>query len=615
MKKLILSLLIFPCILYSQTEENIDSLINVFKIQKNSIDKVKTAHNLFFYYKDTDPKKTLYYLHQGLTISKLINSKKDAANFLKNIGYYYSLNRNIDSVKFYYDKSERVYTELKDNEGVFSVLYRWQKAENLEGNFDKALELSNQSIEIAKELKSGLRISDVHQLQSTIHLDKGDYKNATIQLFNALRALDTLENKNIQKRAIINIGIGRTETLRNNYKEAIPYLEKGIEMFKEVNNPRWLSISYMEIGNTYYDLEDYEKALFYYKEGLNISENEGMERVNGLFLENIGALYLEKKDYDKALEYFFESNKFYPKYGSINNHIVYLNDVGSAYYGKKDYKKALDYYTQTINLADSIKSIDNLSDGYYERSLTYEKLNKYKLSLNDYKKYKKLKDSVFNDTKSKQIEELRAVYETEKKEQQILLQENEIDLLKQKGEIDTLYKVLLGIGFLLTLIGLYALRQKLKRSKIEKEKLDLELDFKKKELTTHALHLAKKNEVLEDLKQKAKAFKTSDNSQKGFNQLIRTINFDLKDDNNWENFSKYFEQVHKDFNSNVKHKFPDVTSNELRLMALLKMNLSSKEIANILNISPEGIKKARYRLRKKLGISTEDSLQDLVLNL
>ena len=98
-------------------------------------------------------------------------------------------------------------------------------------------------------------------------------------------------------------------------------------------------------------------------------------------------------------------------------------------------------------------------------------------------------------------------------------------------------------------------------------------------------------------------------------QLIRSINFDLQDDNNWENFSRYFEEVHKDFNGNVKTKYPSVTSNELRLLALLKMNLSSKEIANILNISPEGIKKARYRLRKKLDLTTEESLQNLVLSL
>ena len=153
------------------------------------------------------------------------------------------------------------------------------------------------------------------------------------------------------------------------------------------------------------------------------------------------------------------------------------------------------------------------------------------------------------------------------------------------------------------------------RNKLVREKLDAELEFKRKELTSHALHLAHKNEVLEDLKQKAELLNKSDNDQKGYRQLINTIKYNLQDDNNWENFKKYFEQVHKNFNSMVKNKFPDIMANELRLMALLKMNLSSKEIANILNITPEGIKKARYRLRKKMNISSDESLQDQIIHL
>ena len=142
-----------------------------------------------------------------------------------------------------------------------------------------------------------------------------------------------------------------------------------------------------------------------------------------------------------------------------------------------------------------------------------------------------------------------------------------------------------------------------------------ELAFKKKELTTKALHLAKKNETLENLKQKAKELQDKEASNNGYQQLITSINFDLQDDNNWDNFARYFEEVHKDFNSNVAKKYPEITPNELRLMALLKMNLSSKEIANILNISIPGIKKARQRLRKKMNLSSTDSLENAVLSI
>jgi hypothetical protein len=229
------------------------------------------------------------------------------------------------------------------------------------------------------------------------------------------------------------------------------------------------------------------------------------------------------------------------------------------------------------------------------------------------------KDSIFNETKSQQIEEMRAIFDTEKKEQQIAQQETEIALFEEKERANNLQKWLLGSGLGLSLLvfgfGFYGIRQKMKRNKLEKEKVDAELEFKKKELTIHALNLARKNETLENLKSKAQELKAEEKGNTGYNQLIRTINFNLQNDNNWRNFARYFEEVHKDFHSNVKTKFPHVTSNELRLLALLKMNLSSKEIAVILNISPEGIKKARYRLRKKLDITTEDLLQDLVITL
>ncbi|MCC1485400.1 helix-turn-helix transcriptional regulator [Winogradskyella immobilis] len=117
------------------------------------------------------------------------------------------------------------------------------------------------------------------------------------------------------------------------------------------------------------------------------------------------------------------------------------------------------------------------------------------------------------------------------------------------------------------------------------------------------------------MKQKAKVLKQDADADPGYQMLIQTINFDLQDDNNWENFSRYFEEVHKKFNTKAQEQFPNITKNDLRLMALLKMNLSSKEIANILNISSDGIKKARQRLRKKMGLDSNQSLEATVINI
>jgi len=290
---------------------------------------------------------------------------------------------------------------------------------------------------------------------------------------------------------------------------------------------------------------------------------------------------------------------------------------GQVNMGTKQYELARDYFEKCVAIAENSSTMVDLSLSKKFYSEALEKSQDYKKALEFLKASSDVKDTLTSQLRTTQAVEQKIIFETEQKERQILLQENEIVVLEKNAKISNLQKLLLAVGLLLSLIaialGWYGFRQKAKRSQAEKARLDGELEFKKKELTTHALHLAKKNEVLESLKTKAEILKTEDANNKGYQQLIRAINFDLQDDKNWDNFSRYFEEVHQGFSKKAKQEFPDVTANDLRLMALLKMNLSSKEIANILSVSSEGIKKARYRLRKKLHLSTQDSLEDFIL--
>ncbi|WP_136468871.1 tetratricopeptide repeat protein [Flagellimonas onchidii] len=601
--------------LYGQESTQLDNLIKLYNSYPENAEKLGAADDIFELTKKSDPQVALDYAHKALEIAKNIGFREGEAKAYKNLGFYHHFHYTPDSVPFYLEKAAKTFKTLHNEKEVFASLLEWTRFENLEGNFSKAKKLADSIIVLAEKMENGKMLIDALQRKSTIHLDKGEFKLAIEQLLNASRILDTLNPPNPIKQAIVDVGIGRTEMLRNNSEAFLNYLNKGLKTFQNLDDTYWLAITYMELGSAHYHLKDYRKAYENYSASLQESYKMKRDDFVAANFGNIGAVYMEQGDYDKALEYHFKSNNLAIKRGSINNQIIAYNDIGSAYFLKKDYTNSLVNFSNAIQLADSINSLDNLSDAYLERAEVYEAMGNHHMALEDLKAFQKLNDSVFNLTKSQQIEELKTQYDTEKKEQQIALQEKEITVLEQKAEISTLQKVLLGGLLVLSLFGFYGIRQKLKRNKLEKQKVDIELAFKKKELTTHALHLAKKNEVLEGLKQKAQELKEKEESKKGYQQLIRTINFDLQDDNNWQNFSRYFEEVHKDFNSNVKSKYPQVTSNELRLLALLKMNLSSKEIANILNISPEGIKKARYRLRKKLDITTEDSLQDLVLSL
>ncbi|MGI9547476.1 MAG: tetratricopeptide repeat protein [Flavobacteriaceae bacterium] len=598
--------------------QDTESLVQKYSELQASPEKAKLADSLFILLRKSDLPLAIKYVREGLTISRAIDYREGEVLALLNLGKFHGRERQIDSIRFYYKQATELYENLGKAGELFDALHTWVRHENLEGQFENALELSDRSLDVAGNLNDGVKLSDAYQRRATIYLDQGEYRSAIEELVSAARILDTIQPPEPVKKAIVLVGIGRTEMFLNNYDLALEKMGEGLEVFIEKEEEMWQAITYLEIGSVHYDLRNWPQSIENYHMALEISRKNERDDFIAAILGNLGGVYIEQKEYDKALTNLFESNKIALKRGSVTNQIITYNDIATAYYGKKEYPKAIENYSEAIKLADSIQSLDVLSDAYEERARVYEEMGNHKSALEDQKNFQIVHDSVYNIAKSNQIEELKTRYETEKKEQQIALQESEIALLEEKQRAATLQNILLILGILAisAVFGLtyYGLRQRMKRNRAVREKLDSELAFKKKELTTHALHLAKKNEVLESIKQKANELRLAENNN-GYKELIRTINFDQQDDKSWENFTQYFEQVHKDFAKTVKLRYPDITKNELRLMALLKMNLSSKEIATILNISQEGIKKARYRLRKKLDISSEESLQDMVLSL
>ena len=98
-------------------------------------------------------------------------------------------------------------------------------------------------------------------------------------------------------------------------------------------------------------------------------------------------------------------------------------------------------------------------------------------------------------------------------------------------------------------------------------------------------------------------------------KMIKVLGEDDKMDNDWEHFAQHFDKVHSDFVSILKEKHTAITPNEIKLSAYLRMNLSTKEIAQLMNISVRGIEISRYRLRKKLNLPTEISLFEYFINI
>lgn len=156
-----------------------------------------------------------------------------------------------------------------------------------------------------------------------------------------------------------------------------------------------------------------------------------------------------------------------------------------------------------------------------------------------------------------------------------------------------------------------------RKNRLLKEKqLKQALEYKNKQLTTVSLRIVQKNKTLKDLSKKVKAIANSSSpTKRELRALQKLIDESFRLDRDWDEFKLYFEQVYVDFYQNLNQKYPDLTSTELRHCALIKLNLSISECANILGISPESVKISRFRLKKKMNLETQNEVRDRIMSI
>jgi len=160
-------------------------------------------------------------------------------------------------------------------------------------------------------------------------------------------------------------------------------------------------------------------------------------------------------------------------------------------------------------------------------------------------------------------------------------------------------------------MALNELENNQKLMQLKNEKLELDIENKNRELAISTMSLIKKNEFLNTIKTAIK----QENTPQGINKVIRIIDKNINNTDDWKLFKEAFDNADKDFLKLVKQKHPNLTPNDLKLCAYLRLNLSSKEIAPLLNISPRSVEVKRYRLRKKMNLPQKSSLANYILDL
>jgi len=227
-----------------------------------------------------------------------------------------------------------------------------------------------------------------------------------------------------------------------------------------------------------------------------------------------------------------------------------------------------------------------------------------------YKTYKITSDSLLNEANIRQITQLQMQHEFDN---ELAKRQTEQDLkntVQKRKEIIYLGVTLVIVLALLIMILSFQLqRNKIKRVQLAQQNRRLDLDYKNRELASNVLYLLKKNELLLDVSDKLKKARpdAKATNKSIIDEIVNAIYISSKD-LGWEEFELRFKEVHTDFYNSLTSKYPNLTPNELRLCAFVKLNMTTKDITAITFQSDHSVVMARSRLKSKLGISENERL-------
>ncbi len=590
--KIVIVLLFFlPLTLFAQNrfkqmEKNLPSMID-------DTAKVNRLLELGEHYCSEENDNAMMYLQDAYSISLSLDYTRGIGRSLMWMGrvYYYESKFNLSNK--YLDKA----IKPLEKDGDIHTLSFWYLAKSFSlraiTDYAPAIEMLKKSMELAEQIGERERVSTCYYCIGEIMLDSGDAQ------------------------------------------KAMRYFNESLLIKKEINDAIGTANVYSCIGNAYNSLGIPDSSLYYFKQALLIRDGLKNQRHIASSELNIGETLITMgryKEAEKALTHAFSIfEKLDEKTGMVMVNLLLADALN-----RQRNPKALEIAKQTLKRAESINNANLLGMTYGKLAGIYVFNNDYKTAFKYQKLHHQIKDSLFNSEKERILTEVEAKFQTEKKD-------NEIRYLTEKNRIqrknNILLFVLIVVFAVMVVLLFFLLKTKLvalKRQKIvheqentinkqekqiiqqEKQLLQEQLESKNRELASKALEMIRYNDaisgIIEKLEKMGYLLRDNNDAQKAINDIVKEIDSNTKQ-NIWNEFEKVFKNIHSGFYKNLIEICPDISSSEIKIAALLKLNLTTKEIAAITYKSEGGIKTTRYRLRQKLNLSSDEKLVLFLMQL
>ncbi|GAB3976199.1 hypothetical protein GCM10028806_35210 [Spirosoma terrae] len=499
---------------------------------------------------------------------------------------------------------------------------------------DSAYRLIKIKLDEAIAANSKLQEGDYLQQIGLLFFHQGSYAQSIDFLLQAQKIF--VQAKDGNRLARNRNELGTVYYYNEQADKALAQFNEALAFYRQHRMAHGLAQTYANIGHIYEKRQATKLAYRYQKLALTYSRTATDTISLTKIYENLGSIFEDEARYDSARYYYEYALDLARKTHDEIGQIEIVNNLGDVFRKTNNYQRGLEFSQQARQMAEQKGELYQLSAALRDIAKTYRLMNRPDSAYEYIERSRNLTNDIYARENNRQIALLQTLYEVERKD-------SEITQLNAQKQIDAL--IIGGTVVVLVLIGVLGaviisrqrlkiqnerainqqnqeifrtqhelIQAELKNKQLEEENLKSQLELKSKELTAHTLQIIQKNQVLEELKEDLNAILKDDkrDQKKQLRQLAQKIVLSFNQDKYWDDFRNIFDQVHPYFFNRLTQQFPDLTATDLRLIALLKMNITSTDIATLLGISSDSLRVARYRLRKKIGLAEGESLSAFI---
>jgi tetratricopeptide (TPR) repeat protein len=512
------------------------------------------------------------------------------------------------------------------------------KFETAHAELTELMALARQRNDQLKEIQAHINIG-------ILYLKYNEHDEALRYLFQSLELAQKYKREEILNTIYNDIGV--VYSTNDATPQAIDYYKKALAISEKQGSRHRIALNRLNLGTEMHKLGDDHGALQNLHKAEQLFRDDHDTANVAVTVNNIGDIAYSAKDYDSAL---FRYSQAHRMSRGIRNRFYqsgYMLSLGRTYYHFRQYDSAAYYVERSINGFERMKDTENTIESYRWLSKIHAARGNMERALHFSNLTLAWKDTLSEEKTSKWTSEAQMKYEYGKMETAVELLQQEASQQRQFWIGVTLIGIVIGLLIISMLRTQYIkLRQRnvilqkeqevdrltLEKNRVERrqlerdmlaterlnaleqERLRQELTFKDRELATKALHLVNKNETFASIHKVLAAIDLKDapGAKTQLDKAKKIIRGNDNSDQEWEAFKLHFQEVHPQFFHQLQQAYPDLSANDLRLSAYLLIDLNSKEIAQIFNISPESVRKKKQRLREKLNLEKEEDIKILL---